>query len=119
MFLFLIQFCTENMLQVDALECRMSEIKCDIFNSYKQTIRKVSESFSNDEEYNDHDYLDTSETAIQEITDVKTNSNLKKRSDTKKTIEIESKNKCKEVRAIYRLLNEKRLFQFFECGSKH
>ncbi|XP_033210509.1 zinc finger protein 585A-like isoform X2 [Belonocnema kinseyi] len=88
--------CKKLFEEVDALECRMSEIKCDICNSYKQTIKKVAESFSNDEEYNDHDYLDTSETAIQEITDVKTNSNLKKRSDTKETIEIENKNNRKE-----------------------
>ena len=109
------------MLQVDALECRMSEIKSDIFNSYKQTIKKVSESFSNDEEYNDHDYLDSSETPTQEINPTKSNLNLKKRNEAKKPVEIENKNEEIEVRGYILTRNHlsfsKTFFLMFNFGE--
>ena len=85
------------MLQVDALECRMSELKCDIFNNYKQTIKKLSESFLNNEEYNDHDYLDASEMADQETIEIKNNQLVKKKDETRKSSQSEIIKEDKEV----------------------
>ncbi|KMQ92511.1 putative zinc finger protein 484 isoform x1 [Lasius niger] len=44
--------------EVDELETRLTEIKLELFNNYKRTVKKLSNIFQNEEEYNDHDYID-------------------------------------------------------------
>lgn len=43
---------------MDELETRLTEIKLELFNNYKRTVKKLSNIFQNEEEYNDHDYID-------------------------------------------------------------
>lgn len=47
-------------MQIDELENRLSEIKLELFNNYKKTIKKLSD-IQNEEEYNDHDYIENIE----------------------------------------------------------
>ncbi|PBC32972.1 Zinc finger protein [Apis cerana cerana] len=46
--------------EIDELENRLSEIKLELFNNYKKTIKKLSD-IQNEEEYNDHDYIENIE----------------------------------------------------------
>lgn len=38
----------------------MTEVKVELFNNYKKTIKKISD-VQNEEEYNDHDYIENIE----------------------------------------------------------
>lgn len=89
--------CKKLFEEVDALESRISEIKGDIFNSYKQTQKVISESFLNDDELNDHDYLNALAMTNKEKTEIKKNTNVKKKFlETKKIIDSEEGNEDKE-----------------------
>ncbi|KAF3424864.1 hypothetical protein E2986_05590 [Frieseomelitta varia] len=45
---------------IDELESRLTEVKLELFNNYKKTIKKISD-LQNEEEYNDHDYIENTE----------------------------------------------------------
>lgn len=47
------------------------EIKIELFNNYKKAVKKSSNTFHNDEEYNDHDYTDNTESQST-VVEVKT-----------------------------------------------
>lgn len=47
--------------EVDELENRLTEVKLELFNNYKRTVKRLSDLFQNEEEYNDHDYIDNAE----------------------------------------------------------
>ncbi|XP_011256418.1 zinc finger protein 431 isoform X1 [Camponotus floridanus] len=47
--------------EVDELETRLTEIKLELFNNYKKTVKKLPNILYNEEEYNDHDYIDSTE----------------------------------------------------------
>ncbi|XP_032667216.1 zinc finger protein 676-like isoform X2 [Odontomachus brunneus] len=47
--------------EFDELQNRIAEIKLDLFNNYKKTVKELSDMFQNEEEYNDHDYADNAE----------------------------------------------------------
>lgn len=46
---------------MDELETKLTEIKLELFNNYRRTVKKLSNTFHNEEEYNDHDYIDNTE----------------------------------------------------------
>ncbi|OAD54534.1 hypothetical protein WN48_06643 [Eufriesea mexicana] len=46
--------------EIDELESRLTEVKLELFNNYKKTIKKISD-IQNEEEYNDHDYIENTE----------------------------------------------------------
>ncbi|XP_076680788.1 uncharacterized protein LOC143375490 isoform X3 [Andrena cerasifolii] len=46
--------------EIDELESRLAEVKLEIFNNYKKTVKKLSD-MQNEEEYNDHDYIENLE----------------------------------------------------------
>lgn len=56
---------------MDELETRLTEIKLELFNNYKRTVKKLSNIFHNEEEYNDHDYIDNTESQNTGETEVK------------------------------------------------
>lgn len=47
--------------EIDELEARLGEVKLELFNNYKKTIKKISDIIQNEEEYNDHDYIENVE----------------------------------------------------------
>lgn len=53
--------CFKLFTEVDELETRLTEIKLELFNNYKRTVKKLPNVFHNEEEYNDHDYIDNTE----------------------------------------------------------
>lgn len=53
--------------QVDELENRLLEIKQELYNNYQKTITKISDLSKNEEEYNDHDYINNIENQTMEI----------------------------------------------------
>ena len=70
-------------LQIDELEIRLTEVKLELFNNYKKTVKKISD-VQNEEEYNDHDYIENTESQdadgeigyVQKVTNyVKTKTN--------------------------------------------
>ncbi|CAK9813817.1 Zinc finger protein 235 [Anthophora plagiata] len=46
--------------EIDELESRLTEVKVELFNNYKKTIKKIAD-IQNEEEYNDHDYIENTE----------------------------------------------------------
>ncbi|CAK9811836.1 Zinc finger protein 235 [Anthophora quadrimaculata] len=46
--------------EIDELESRLTEVKVELFNNYKKTIKKIAD-MQNEEEYNDHDYIENTE----------------------------------------------------------
>lgn len=46
---------------MDELENRVAEVRLELSNNYKKTLKKLSHLFQNEEEYNDHDYADNAE----------------------------------------------------------
>ncbi|XP_072761012.1 uncharacterized protein [Anoplolepis gracilipes] len=65
--------CCKLFNEVDELETRLTEIKLELFNSYKRTVKKLSNIFHNEEEYNDHDYIDNTDSQnIDETEDMQT-----------------------------------------------
>ncbi|XP_076756055.1 uncharacterized protein LOC143426465 [Xylocopa sonorina] len=46
--------------EIDELENRLTEVKLELFSNYKKTIKKLSD-VQNEEEYNDHDYIENTE----------------------------------------------------------
>ncbi|KAG7210531.1 hypothetical protein KM043_012051 [Ampulex compressa] len=47
--------------EIDELENRLTEVKLELFNNYKKTVKKISDMIQNEEEYNDHDYIENTE----------------------------------------------------------
>ncbi|XP_046602152.1 zinc finger protein 300 isoform X1 [Neodiprion pinetum] len=77
--------------EIDELEGRLAEVKLEIFTNYKRTIGKVSNIiYPEEEDYNDHDYLENPETQSSESPDkTKVNQKLKKK-DVKKIVDNDS-----------------------------
>lgn len=48
------------------MENRLTEVKLELFNNYKRTVKKVSD-MQNEEEYNDHDYIENIESQDMEL----------------------------------------------------
>ncbi|CAK9822982.1 Zinc finger protein 235 [Anthophora retusa] len=46
--------------EIDELESRLTEVKVELFNNYKKTMKKIAD-LQNEEEYNDHDYIENTE----------------------------------------------------------
>jgi len=46
---------------VDELENKLTKIKTELYKNYKKTteVKKLCDILQNDEEYNDHDYTDS------------------------------------------------------------
>ncbi|KAL2733303.1 zinc finger protein 724-like [Vespula maculifrons] len=53
--------------EVDELENRLLEIKQELYNNYQKTVTKISDLSKNEEEYNDHDYINNIENQTIEI----------------------------------------------------
>lgn len=53
--------------EIDELENRLLEIKQELFNNYQKTITKITNLSKNDEEYNDHDYINNLEGETMEV----------------------------------------------------
>lgn len=53
-------------MQIDELESRLLEVKLELFNNYKKTIKKISD-IQNEEEYNDHDYIENTESQDTDV----------------------------------------------------
>ncbi|XP_014601679.1 PREDICTED: zinc finger protein 2 homolog [Polistes canadensis] len=53
--------------EIDELENRLLEIKQELFNNYQKTITKITDLSKNDEEYNDHDYINNLEGETMEV----------------------------------------------------
>lgn len=47
--------------EIDELETRLVEVKIELFNNYKRTVKKISDLMQTEEEYNDHDYIENAE----------------------------------------------------------
>lgn len=53
--------------EVDELENRLLVIKQELYNNYQKTITKISDISKNEEEYNDHDYVNNIENQTMEV----------------------------------------------------
>ncbi|XP_012273310.1 zinc finger protein 436 isoform X2 [Orussus abietinus] len=63
--------------EIDELETRLAEIKLEIYTNYKRTIKKIV--LQDDEDYNDHDYIDNSESVPSESSMTKYNQKPRKK----------------------------------------
>lgn len=50
--------------KADELQTKLTSIKQEIYNLYKNTLTKFSKNTLPEEEYNDHDYIETTESVV-------------------------------------------------------
>ncbi|EZA61757.1 hypothetical protein DMN91_004497 [Ooceraea biroi] len=92
--------------EVDEIENRLAELKLELFNNYRSTVKKLTDMFQNEEEYNDHDYTENAESQSTIVEDAEDDKKLEEsKQEEEEELLIESEEVLLRVDELSELSN--------------